>query len=200
MPHDQPTRSRAAAGPDRGDADPAAAELLRSVVEVARAIFGAQASSVFLLDEEAGELVFQAVSGRGEEFLVGRRFPAGSGIAGWVAGTGEPMVVDDLSQHAAFDRSLARSTEYVPDALMAAPLVHGDRVLGVLEVLDPAPQARASLPELELLALFARLAAAALRIATDRRPADGGTGLAPEHRARAVRLVGELAELLHGTA
>ncbi len=51
------------------------------MVDVARAIFGAEASSVFLLDEEADELVFQAVSGQGEEFLVGRRFPAGRGIA-----------------------------------------------------------------------------------------------------------------------
>ncbi|WP_181809542.1 GAF domain-containing protein, partial [Streptomyces shenzhenensis] len=128
-----------------------ALELLQSVVDVARAIFGAQASSVFLLDEEAGELVFRAVSGRGEEFLVGRRFPAGRGLAGWVAVSGEPIVVDDLADNPSFDRSLARSTDYVPDALMAAPLIHGDRVLGVLEVLDPAEQARSSLPELDLL-------------------------------------------------
>ncbi|SCE47877.1 GAF domain-containing protein [Streptomyces sp. Termitarium-T10T-6] len=112
-------------------------ELLQSVVDVARAIFGAEASSVFLLDEEADELVFQAVSGQGEEFLVGRRFPAGRGIAGWVATSGEPMVVDDLSADPSFDRSLAESTAYVPNALMAAPLISDARILGVLEVLDP---------------------------------------------------------------
>ncbi|WP_354642995.1 GAF domain-containing protein [Kitasatospora camelliae] len=181
------------------DADPAARELLQSVVDVARAIFGAQASSVFLLDESAHELVFQAVSGRGEEFLVGRRFPADRGIAGWVASSGEPMVVDNLSDSAAFDRSLARSTEYVPDAMMAAPLIHGDRVIGVLQVLDPAPQARASLPELDLLFLFARQAAAALRIVADRMGGPGDrTGLGPDRRATAVRLVAELEQLLTG--
>ncbi|CAM5496985.1 hypothetical protein SBADM41S_01397 [Streptomyces badius] len=95
-------------------------ELLQSVVDVARAIFGAEASSVFLLDEEADELVFQAVSGQGEEFLVGRRFPAGRGIAGWVATSGEPMVVDDLSADPSFDRSLAEPTAYVPIAGTAA--------------------------------------------------------------------------------
>ena len=36
-------------------------ELLQSIVEVARAIFGARASSVFLFDEESDELVFEAV-------------------------------------------------------------------------------------------------------------------------------------------
>lgn len=178
--------------------DPVALELLQSVVDVARAIFGAQASSVFLLDEEAGELVFQAVSGQGEDFLVGRRFPAGRGIAGWVAISGEPIVVDDLAASPSFDRSLAQSTQYVPDALMAAPLIHGDRVLGVLEVLDPTEQARSSLPELDLLSLFAGQAATALRFATSRHTAPDriSTGLAPHRRAAATQLIRDLEHLL----
>ena len=50
-------------------------ELLRSVVEVARAIFRARASSVLLLDEAANELVFEAVVGEGEESLLGPAVP-----------------------------------------------------------------------------------------------------------------------------
>ncbi|MFG2666515.1 GAF domain-containing protein [Streptomyces sp. NPDC048387] len=150
--------------------DPAVAELLRSVVDTARAIFGAQASSIMLLDGPADELVFEAVSGQGQEFLVGRRFPAGRGIAGWVAASGEPMVVDDLRDSTYFDRDIAESTGYVPNALMAAPLIRGERVLGVLEVLDPSPQARSGLPELDLLDLFARQAAVALHVLTTRAP------------------------------
>ena len=52
------------------------AELLRSIVEVARAIFGAQASSILLFDEATDELVFAAVAGEGEQRLVGRRMPS----------------------------------------------------------------------------------------------------------------------------
>ncbi|MFJ9631688.1 GAF domain-containing protein [Streptomyces sp. NPDC101175] len=184
--------------PAAASRDPLASELLQSVVDVARAIFGAQASSVFLLEEEAGELVFQAVSGQGEDFLIGRRFPAGRGIAGWVALSGEPMVVDDLTAHSSFDRTLAESTEYVPNALMAAPLVHDGRVLGVLEVLDPAEQARASLPELDLLALFARQAATALRFVLRQQPTseDADLGLPSRRRAEASRLLSELGSLL----
>lgn len=175
-------------------------ELLQSVVDVARAIFGAAASSVFLLDEETDELVFQAVSGQGEEFLVGRRFPAGRGIAGWVATSGEPMVVDDLSVTPSFDRSLAESTEFVPSALMAAPLISESRVLGVLEVLDPSPRARTELRELDLLAMFARQAAAALRVVSfppvDHERREGGERLGPRQRADALRLLGNLEQLL----
>ncbi len=56
--------------------------LLRSIVEVARAIFGAQGSSIFLLDEETDELVFAAVASEEEQFLIGQRFPSSTGIAG----------------------------------------------------------------------------------------------------------------------
>lgn len=177
------------------------AELLQSVVDVARAIFGAQASSVFLLDEPAHVLVFQAVSGKGEDFLIGRRFPASEGIAGWVAASGDAMVVNDLSRNATFARELAETTRYVPDSLMAAPLVHGGRVLGVLEVLDPAPQSRSSLTELELLSLFARQAAAALRIVVEQRPAQPAphtSGLGAADREAALHLVRYLQGMLGG--
>ncbi|WP_328946162.1 GAF domain-containing protein [Streptomyces sp. NBC_00250] len=177
--------------------DPAMAELLQSVVDTARAIFGAEASSILLLEAAADELVFEAVSGQGQEFLVGRRFPAGRGIAGWVAASGEPMVVDDLHDSASFDRNVAESTGYVPNALMAAPLLHGDRVLGVLEVLDPSPQARSSLSELDLLSLFARQAAVALHVLTThapRRPAPDTPD--DPSRTELLRLLSEARRLL----
>ncbi|MEU7908828.1 GAF domain-containing protein [Actinoplanes sp. NPDC049118] len=184
------------------ETDPLSSELLQSVVDVARAIFGAQASSVFLLDAQADELIFQSVSGQGEGFLVGRRFPAGRGIAGWVVASGEPMVANELSRNAAFDRGLAESTRYVPDSLMAAPLIHDGRMLGVLEVLDPVPQSRSSLNELDLLALFARQAAAALRVVVDRHlPDDVDRGphpagvLDPGRQATARQLLGSLQRL-----
>ncbi|MER6768175.1 GAF domain-containing protein [Streptomyces bacillaris] len=177
-------------------------ELLQSVVDVARAIFGAAAGSVLLLDEEADELVFRAVSGEGQEFLVGRRFPAGRGIAGWVATSGEPMVVDDLADDPSFDRSLAESTAYVPNSLMAAPLISDSRVLGVLEVLDASPQARSSVRELDLLAMFARQAAAALRVITPEpvAAAPAARPLEATEREDALRLLGSLERVLRGTA
>ena len=70
--------------------------LLRAIVQVARAIFGAKGSSILLLDEEANELVFAAVASEEEQFLVGRRFPAGQGIAGWVASSRTPLVLEDV--------------------------------------------------------------------------------------------------------
>lgn len=189
-----------AAGPGT-HADPLSRELLQSVVDVARAIFGAQASSIFLLDDDTQELTFQAVSGQGQDALVGKALPASRGIAGWVAMSGEALVVDDLSRSPAFDREFAESTAYVPDSLMAAPLTHAGRVLGVLEVLDPAPQSRSDLNELDLLALFARQAAIAVRVVAGRNrqtsaPHYAGPALDDDERAIASKLMNTLRHLL----
>ena len=137
-------------------------ELLRSIAEVAQAIFHARAASIFLLDEETDELVFEAIAGEGSDILVGTRFPSSTGIAGWVLVTRQPLVLEDVSQDPRFARDVAETTGYTPKGLMAVPLLHEERALGVLEVLDRPSRPGAALEEIELLGLFAGQAAIAL--------------------------------------
>lgn len=156
--------------------------LLQSTVEVARAIFGAQAASIFLLDAERDELVFEAVAGEGSASLVGQRFPSSTGVAGWVLVTQQPLVVDDLASDARFSREAAESTGYVPTSLMAVPLLVEDDAIGVLEVLDRPSDRPFKLAEMDLLGLFAGQAAIALDLLLRARRAQsalaGGGGLA----------------------
>src|ERR687888_212316 len=136
--------------------------LLQSIVEVARSIFRAKASSIFLLDEATDELVFEAVAGEGADTLVGTRFPSSTGIAGWVLVTRQPLVIEDVGADPRFGREVAESTGFVPKGLMAVPLLHEERSLGVLEVLDRPRDAHFTLQEMDLLGLFANQAAIAL--------------------------------------
>jgi GAF domain-containing protein len=151
-------------------------ELLQSIVEVARAIFRAKASSVFLLDEEADELVFEAVAGEGSDSLVGRRFPSSTGIAGFVLVSRQPLVIEDVLADPRFSRDTAESTGFVPKGLMAVPLLHEERALGVLEVLDRPSEERFTLREMELLGLFANEAAIALDLLQRARRAQSTLG------------------------
>jgi GAF domain-containing protein len=146
--------------------------LLSAIVEVARSIFGAKASSILLLDEETQELVFEAVVGEGEETLIGMRFPAGTGIAGWVLATRTPLVIEDVNKDPRFASDVAEDTGYVPSGLMAAPLLHDENALGVLEVLDRPERAHFSLQEMELLGLFANQAAIAVDLLLRARTAE----------------------------
>ena len=187
------------------------AELLRSIVEVARAIFGAKASSVFLLDEEADELVFAAVAGEGEQKLVGTRIPSSTGIAGWVLVTRQPLVLEDVQNDPRFARDVAEATGYVPRGLMAVPLLHEERALGVLQVLDRPQRSRFTLQEMELLRLFANQAAIALDLLQRARRArsalegdanvvaqlaDAVEAMPDEKREAGVRLLASLEEML----
>lgn len=149
--------------------------LLQSVVEVARIVFGAAAASIFLLDKETGELVFEAVSGDGEERLVGTRFPGGTGIAGWVISCGQSMLVDDLADSAQFARNAAESTGFVPRSIMAAPLIREGDCIGVLEVLDRGSRARDDLSDVDLMGLLATEATLGLGLLTNLRWARAGT-------------------------
>jgi len=138
--------------------------LLQSIVEVARSIFGAKASSLMLLDEESDDLVFEAVAGEGQDTLIGQRFPSSTGIAGWVLVTRQPLVIEDLRQDQRFDRKTAERTGYVPEGMMCVPLLHEERALGVLYVLDRPQNAAFTLAEMDLLGLFANQAAIALQL------------------------------------
>jgi GAF domain-containing protein len=189
--------------------------LLQSIVEVARSIFNAKASSVFLLDEDTDELVFEAVAGEGSETLIGRRIPASTGFAGWVLVTRQPIVVEDVSDDPRFARNVAEDTGFVPQGLMAVPLLHEERALGVLQVLDRPQNAQFSLVEMDLLSLFANQAAIALDLLQRARRArtvlyeEGRDdleavsrlaaaldGLEGRDRERALRLLQILEELL----
>jgi GAF domain-containing protein len=189
-------------------------ELLQSVVEVARAIFNAQASSIFLLDEESDELVFEAIAGPGADTLIGQRFPSSTGIAGWVLVTRQPLVIEDVTEDPRFAKDVAETTGYVPKGLMAVPLLHEERSLGVLEVLDRPQRTQFSLVEMDLLGLFANQAAIALDLLRRARHAEAvlsasGEGadvvarlattvedLDEEQRAAGLRLLGAVEEVL----
>jgi GAF domain-containing protein len=157
-------------------ADEAYRALLRSTVEVARAIFHAKAASVFLFDEETDELVFEAIAGEGADRLIGTRFPSSTGIAGWVLVTQEPLVIEDVTKDTRFARDAAESTGYLPRGLMAVPLLAEDGALGVLEVLDRPQGAPFSLAEMDLLSLFANQAAIALELLQRARRAQAALG------------------------
>jgi GAF domain-containing protein len=197
-------------------ADESYRALLRSIVEVARAIFSAQRSSIFLLDEEADELVFEALAGEQEQGLIGTRIPSSTGIAGWTLVTGQPLVIEDLSRDARFARDVAEETGYVPKGIMSVPLLVGERVLGVLQVLDRPQRPGFSLQEMELLGLFASQAAIALDLLQRSRRAKAaleGAGadvtvvarvaaaldeLVEDDRAKALRFLEALADVLRG--
>jgi GAF domain-containing protein len=82
-----------------------------------------------------------------------------------------PLVIDDLANDPRHARDFAETTGYVPQGLMAVPLLYDERALGVLQVLDRPANSRFSLQEMELLGLFGTQAAIALDLLASARRA-----------------------------
>ena len=137
-------------------------ELLQSIVDAAATIFGAAAASVCLVDAQQQTLEFKVAYGVGREDVVGRRIPVDQGIAGYVAMTGQPIAVSNVQQDPRFKSDFAQSTGYVPRSILATPLLSGDRIIGVMEVLDKINAPAFGLQDMELLGVFARQAALAI--------------------------------------
>ena len=138
-------------------------ELLQTVVEAAARLFGAAASSIALVDDAEQMLQFRVATGAGSGEVIGMRIPMDEGIAGYVAMTGQPMAVSSVQEDPRFARETAKKTGYVPRSILAMPLICDDRVIGVIEVLDKINAPSFGMQDMELLGIFARQAAIAIR-------------------------------------
>lgn len=136
--------------------------LLEMIVEAAAHVISAQAASLFLVDEEMQELVFEVALGSKAEEVKKFRVPLGHGIAGLVAVTGQPMAVSDAERDPRQATDIAQSVGYTPQSILCVPLFYHDQVIGVLELLDKEGAPSFSATDMEDLGLFANQAAIAI--------------------------------------
>lgn len=107
---------------------------LDALAERGRDRLGAAACSVALLQGE--ELVYVGAAGTGADQVRGMRLPAGRGIGGFVAVSGQALVVADVRRDPRHDRDAAARTGYLPTSILAVPVEDAEGGVGVLTVLD----------------------------------------------------------------
>ena len=108
--------------------------LLGRILDLATHHGGADRGSLFLLRPESGRLV--ATIFHGDE-LAGIELPAGQGIAGQVALSGEAVVINDAYADERFDRSVDERTGYRTRNLLAVPMrLRDGEILGVVELIN----------------------------------------------------------------
>ncbi len=131
--------------------------LLRAILGKMEEYFGPERWSLLMVDEETDELYYALTAGSpGSD----ARLRMGEGIAGYVAQSGEPLVIPDVR----FDRDWSRFARAHPElnlqSIACLPLRHGNRTLGVLQLhnskLDLLPGS--SLSFLRILCDYAAIA------------------------------------------
>ena len=109
------------------------ADLLGSALESVKANDG----SLLVVDEEAQDLVFIVTSGEvPTEKLQWRRLPLNEGIAGWVVEHRTAVIVRNPAQDPRFSDTMDRALDFVTHSMLAAPVIHDGKVLGVIEALN----------------------------------------------------------------
>lgn len=158
--------------------------VLRTVVEAAVALFGAEAASIALYDPAADLLVFRVAAGSQGDSVVGLSVTPSTGLAGYVFSTGQAIAQSDVERDSRFGREVAAQTGYIPRSVVAVPLVDEEGTIGVLEVLDKVDSASFSIRDIELASIFAHQAAVA--ISASRVERDAASLLATALRALAA--------------
>ena len=131
--------------------------LLRAILGKMEEYFGPERWSLLMVDEELDELYYALTAGSpGSD----ARLKMGEGIAGYVAKTGEPLVVPDVRLDRDWSRFARAHPELNLQSIACVPLRHGNRTLGVLQLhnskLDLLPGS--SLSFLRILCDYAAIA------------------------------------------
>lgn len=135
-------------------------DLLRQIVVLAATVTEAQVGSIMLLDEHKEFLRVAAAIGLEPDVVAQTRLPVGESIAGYVAKSGEPLVIADVESDPRFKRT--NKEKYGAASLLCVPLRIKNSVLGVINMAHKQGRTPFSDDDLRLLSTFASQAAVAV--------------------------------------
>jgi sigma-B regulation protein RsbU (phosphoserine phosphatase) len=138
-------------------------ELLALIMKTSSEVMRSEVASLLLIDETTQELVFRvALGGKGAELEEKFRVKMGEGIAGSVAASGNPEIVNNPHKNPRFAKRFDDSTGFVTRAILCVPMKAKGRVIGVLQAINPLLRKDFGREDLELFETFADQAAIAI--------------------------------------
>ena len=142
-------------------------QVLNQVMEKAKAVMNAEVASILLWNERTNKLEFEVAVGESNLPVETLRkkivLDLGQGIAGAVAVSRVPELIPDAWEDPRFYREADQATGFRTRAMLAAPLVVRDRLIGVAEVINRRGGGAFTAEELDLFATYCRQAAVAVQ-------------------------------------
>ena len=112
--------------------------ILNDISEHSCQLLNAEGASILLVDPDTENLYFEAASGESSDALYDVVVPKGRGIAGYAAEQKKHIIVYDAQNDKRFYKEVDEKTNLKTKSLLAMPLIHNERVIGVIEVINPA--------------------------------------------------------------
>ena len=110
--------------------------LLDRITHAAADLTGAEAASILLYDDAARQLNFQVSTNLDLQTMHGLVVPLEGSVAGWVVVNRQAARVDNAHEDPRFYKKVEQTTRVTTDSLLGVPLIHKDKVVGVLEVIN----------------------------------------------------------------
>ncbi|NYF79187.1 GGDEF domain-containing protein [Granulicella arctica] len=111
-------------------------EILSAIMHKMAQFFGPERWSLLMVDERNQELYYAIAVGENADSLKGLRVPLGEGVAGWVASTGNPLVVPDVSLDPHWSAYAKRHPDLNIHSIACLPVRAENRTLGVIQLLN----------------------------------------------------------------
>jgi two-component system sensor histidine kinase HydH len=137
-------------------------DVLNFAMKAAEEFMEAEASSVFELDPERGDIAVRLARGKKGVSMTSKRLRPGEGIAGWVIQSGKSLIVEDVKREPRFSDRFDRETGFTTRSLICVPLTIRDRIIGALQVLNKKDGNSFVEEDAELLTALAQQIAVAL--------------------------------------
>jgi diguanylate cyclase (GGDEF)-like protein len=138
-------------------------QVLRTIMEKITEVLRPATWSLLLMDTSKNELYFQIATGKGSDALKDIRIKVGQGLAGWVAQSGQAVVVPDTTKDSRFFAQVDERTRTETHSIVAVPVRFRDQCLGVIELINcVGPEGAFSQRDLALLEALADYAAIAI--------------------------------------
>ncbi len=133
------------------------------IMENIQHLIPSEAWSILLIDETNQDLFFELARGEEGRTVSQMRIKVGEGIAGWVAATGQPTIVNDVTKDKRFLPIIDEKSNFRTRAILCAPLISRGRTLGVVEIINKREGHSFTDTDLELLLTLVEPAAIALQ-------------------------------------
>lgn len=137
-------------------------ELLEKIIETGTEMMQAKASSLLLLDKKTKKLSFKVATGEKKEEVRKYEINLGEGIAGYVAESGEPLLISDVSKDPRWDKKISESTGFQTHSIACVPMKMNGDIIGVVEIIDKEDGTSFQQEDLKLLTVYAELASLAI--------------------------------------
>ncbi len=143
-------------------------DLLPRLLDLAQEVTDAEASSILLYNPRLDVLEFslaknEALGAETEQILKSNvELKMGEGLAGWVAVNRNPVIIQDVQQDTRFFKEADHYTGFHTRNLFCVPIVYGEELLGVIEVLNSKNKPCFNVEDEEILDSFAHLAGVAI--------------------------------------